>query len=399
MSGRLRVGVYNRHWQTMGGGEKYAAGIAQALAPSHDVELITYKDLDKRSLESGLDVDLSGVGVRIVPDISDARCAEEITKRYDLFINCSYMTALPSFAGKSVLIVFFPASFTNDLGLIERAGLSLLKPFISGIEKKGVLADLPSRLSNMPRSMDFLRSYSKIISISEYARKWVEKYWGMESELLYPPVMESSHPIRPDLKTRKNRILSVGRFFTGGHSKKQLEMTKVFKELSGKGLTGWELHLAGGTHPEHKAYLRRVEEEADGHPIVCHFDLSRQELENLYLTCKLFWHAAGYGEDEQAHPERQEHFGITTVEAMSHGLVPIVYDGGGQHEIVHDGEDGFLWKTLEELIEKTANVAGDMRLWEEMAVEAVKRSSDFSKENFKERLSAVLDPLLRRPTG
>lgn len=394
MKKRLKVGIYNRHWRTMGGGEKYAAGIAEALAPEHDVELLTYYPLSTESLESNLDVDLKGVDIRVVPDISDDRCAESITGAYDLFINSSYMTAMPSFAKRSVLVVFFPASLTNDLSTIQRSGIRLLKPVFSRIKKAGPLTSLPSRLSNMPRSMDFLRSYSKIISISEYSRTWIAKYWGLDSDLLYPPVMDSRQPIPPDPRNRKKRILSVGRFFTGGHSKKQLEMVEAFKKLAGKGSAGWELHLAGGTHTEHGAYVSRIKQEAHGYPIVFHLDTSRKELEELYKTCRLFWHAAGFGEDEEAHPEAQEHFGITTVEAMAHGLVPLVFDGGGQREIVRDGVDGYLWKTLDELAAKTSAVAENRRLWEEMAAKAVKRSDDFSKDVFRERLQTVLRPLL-----
>jgi hypothetical protein len=38
----VKVAVYNRHWSTGGGGEKFAAGIAAALAAEHDVVLIAH---------------------------------------------------------------------------------------------------------------------------------------------------------------------------------------------------------------------------------------------------------------------------------------------------------------------------------------------------------------------
>jgi len=43
-----------------------------------------------------------------------------------------------------------------------------------------------------------------------------------------------------------------------------------------------------------------------------------------------------------------EHFGITIVEAMSAGCVPVVHDSGGPKEIVN-GERGFRWQNLEEI--------------------------------------------------
>ena len=58
-----------------------------------------------------------------------------------------------------------------------------------------------------------------------------------------------------------------------------------------------------------------------------------------------------------------EHFGISTVEAMSAGAVPIVYRGGGQVEIVRDDENGMLWKTIDELTTKTRTIIEDSSLY------------------------------------
>ena len=37
----MKVAVYDRFWPTAGGGEKFAAGIAAALAGDHDVHLLS----------------------------------------------------------------------------------------------------------------------------------------------------------------------------------------------------------------------------------------------------------------------------------------------------------------------------------------------------------------------
>jgi glycosyltransferase involved in cell wall biosynthesis len=53
-------------------------------------------------------------------------------------------------------------------------------------------------------------------------------------------------------------------------------------------------------------------------------------------------------------PELTEHFGISTVEAISAGCIPLVVGRGGQPEIVTNPD--LLWQTIEELIEKTQAV-------------------------------------------
>ena len=52
-------------------------------------------------------------------------------------------------------------------------------------------------------------------------------------------------------------------------------------------------------------------------------NLDRAHLGLLYRDAKIFWHAAGMKSDETIYPELAEHFGISTVEAMSAGCVPV----------------------------------------------------------------------------
>src|SRR5260370_621248 len=73
----------------------------------------------------------------------------------------------------------------------------------------------------------------------------------------------------------------------------------------------------------------------------------------------IYWHAAGLGNDDAAHPEQTEHFGITTVEAMAAGCVPVVINKAGQRETVEHGVSGFLWDTPDELQRYTARLIED----------------------------------------
>jgi glycosyltransferase involved in cell wall biosynthesis len=105
-------------------------------------------------------------------------------------------------------------------------------------------------------------------------------------------------------------------------------------------------------------------------------------LKSLYERASIFWHAAGYGEDENLWPVYSEHFGISTVEAMAAGCVPVVIKKGGQREIVEHGVSGFLWETLDELMAYTDLLLNDDRLLANMAEAARKRAQMFSRESF-----------------
>jgi glycosyltransferase involved in cell wall biosynthesis len=90
----------------------------------------------------------------------------------------------------------------------------------------------------------------------------------------------------------------------------------------------------------------------------------------LLQSAKIYWHATGFAEDETTHPERMEHFGITTVEAMAAGCVPVVINKGGHPEIIQHGVNGFLWNTREELKQYTTVLIQDKALRGRMAATA-----------------------------
>ena len=60
-------------------------------------------------------------------------------------------------------------------------------------------------------------------------------------------------------------------------------------------------------------------------------------------AASIYWHATGFGTSEQMQPSKQEHFGMSIVEAMSAGAVPIAFDAGGPRETVDPGANGYLW--------------------------------------------------------
>ena len=242
--------------------------------------------------------------------------------------------------------------------------------------------------------IDYMKRYDVLWANSEFTRRWIHTYWRLNSEVLYPLV--DVDQLRPGTKTQT--ILNVGRFFSGNHNKKHLEMVKAFRQLVDAGLRGWEFHLAGGTAPEeiHQAYYREVEEAARGYPIVLHPNFPRSDLLRLYAQSTIYWHASGYGEDENENPDRFEHFGITTVEAMASGCCPVVIAKGGQPEIVRHGQNGFLWNSLDELKQLTLNLIQSPALRAQIASQAVASSARFGRQNFQTRLSQSLDRIIQQ---
>jgi glycosyltransferase involved in cell wall biosynthesis len=87
------------------------------------------------------------------------------------------------------------------------------------------------------------------------------------------------------------------------------------------------------------------------------------------------------------HLMQGEHFGITIVEAMSAGCVPIVHDSGGPREIVDD-RTGFRWQTEEEI---PGMIDAAMR--NSPSAIARDRAQLFSRSRFDERIASIFSEL------
>lgn len=89
-----------------------------------------------------------------------------------------------------------------------------------------------------------------------------------------------------------------------------------------------------------------------------------------------------------------EGFGISVLEAMSAGCVPVVpRDGGPWHDILQrrDGEVGLSYRDPGEAAERIREVLGDEQLREALRAGAVERSRSFNVERFERELAEALD--------
>ena len=85
-----------------------------------------------------------------------------------------------------------------------------------------------------------------------------------------------------------------------------------------------------------------------------------------------------------------EHFGITTVEAMAAGTVPVVTNSGGHLETVILGQSGYLWDSIDQLVKQTVALAKDEPLLHKIARQAQSRSKLFSVNIFNSAFSKLI---------
>ncbi len=375
---KIRIGIYDHAFHFAGGGQRYVATMAEMLKDSYDITYIVNKDIGLEKYREWFDLDLSGCSLKTVKIpffesrnryfidegmvVSEQSNPFDVISRqsldYDVFINANMLGKVCPLSPLSIFICHFP---------------------------------------DRPREKFFqVDQYDYLVSNGNYTSQWIKKQWGIApTHRIYPPVHMYNGNVR--ISEKKKIILSVARFEAAG-SKKQAEMIEAFTRLKKKhpnALDGWRLVLAGGSFPQN-AYYQKIKDRICSTDIELHPDLGHKELQQLYAEASIFWHACGLMETE---PHLIEHFGMTTVEAMQNKCVPVVYDGGGQREIVSHGENGYRFSNLEQLQQYTRALINDKELLEKMANAAYEQSHAFNLEAFGKQVNAFFSDLEKELCG
>lgn len=315
---------------------------------------------------------------------------EEITsikKKYEEFLNCSLdginFIASPIYTKANFIKkLFWTAKF--DVLYYQTDG-SL---FFSLARKNILHIQVPLRISKKSL-IERIKLFNWRVknTNSEFTKKYIEKYWQTKIDFVHQPYVDLQEFQGTDILAKENIILSVGRFFCQLHSKKQDVLVKFFKdlvELNKKSLSSWKMILVGKN--EDQEFAKRVAELAKDLNIEILHDLNRKDLIKIYQKSAIYWHASGYEIDEEIEPEKVEHFGISTLEAMAAKTLPIVINKGGQKEILGDDLNLCLWNNEQECLAKTLELIENKSKREKLANLAFERSRLFSKEKFEQIL-------------
>lgn len=235
-----------------------------------------------------------------------------------------------------------------------------------------------SRLINLLK----FRFINKVICNSRFTKSFIDKTYQVNSQVIYPYAQKVFSP-----GAKKDVILSVGRFDKTVNQKKQEVLITAFAMLSKK-IKGWQLVLAGGS--QDKKRLENLQRQSRGMAIKIMPNIPFKKLVRLYSQAKIYWQATGFGEELKREPERAEHFGITVVEAMRSGVVPVVFNGGGMPEIVEQQKNGFLFNDLKELNTCTEQLMSLEDKRKSLAEAAKKRAEIFSEKNFYSQIDKLL---------
>jgi GT2 family glycosyltransferase/glycosyltransferase involved in cell wall biosynthesis len=214
--------------------------------------------------------------------------------------------------------------------------------------------------------LDFerLTRFDAIVVNSDFTVDWTRRRLA-EAGVRGAPDVVKIHPAirRPSRPRRASagelRVVTVGRFFVGGHSKRQDVFLDILQQVrSGHGcpITGV---IVGSIHDsdEARAYHASVEHKAEAMGGVRLIrEASRGELEQELAEADIYLHCAGYDVAVAAQPQCVEHFGISLVEAIAAGCYPLAYHAGGPIEIIERAGVGKTYGSITEAAAVIANL-------------------------------------------
>lgn len=364
--------LYTPYNLVPGGGERYLLTIAAGLAEVANVTLATpypFSRLRLRTMGRELSLNLDAVRITTLDQATHSAV-------YDASIVMGN-EALPGIPGKGRLNIYI-CQF----------------PF-----------PVPQQVLDGRRK--YADDYRQVVVYSPFVeRHYVRALQALGRPLPRITVVSPPAVLASAAGTKKDMVLGVGRFFTGGHAKRQDLMIEAFKKLAGLRPDA-ELHLAGSlpAEGEFRAYFVELQQAAEGLKIFFHPNVSPQRLAQLYADASIYWHLGGYGVDEDSEPHRCEHFGITVVEAMSAGCIPLVVNRGGPPATVENGVTGHIFETLDELVELSARIlslpADDAGIVA-MRTAAIEASRRYSPAHFiaemRDLMGSALAPAATPPT-
>lgn len=173
-------------------------------------------------------------------------------------------------------------------------------------------------------------------------------------------------------KIRKHKIIYMGRF---GKEKNLPKMIECAKQLK-KQIPDFTLDMYGtGVLVDDIAKLIE-ENDLSENVHLCGFCNDK----NIFDNYSLLWLTSDF-----------EGMSMTIIEAKAKGVPTISTNwGDGVFEVIHDKEDGFVENTVEDIVNRTAELMNDKELLINISKNALKNFDEFSKENAYKRWIELL---------
>jgi glycosyltransferase involved in cell wall biosynthesis len=338
----MKANVVHIDLNSCGGAERVSIATIQALLEMDiDVYLAAVRRPDLKRLEHAF-------GKHAIAHLSKVKTNIDLSgngKRYDLVVN-THGDMLPYYregANKYSSIVYchFPlARYIIDFE--DSRYLSLIQMFNKtdfgdGVTDTQMRHKLALYFKEIYEKM--LRN-STVVTNSEFSRRVMRKWFGIDAAIVYPPVDVDTFrnaSLHSDKREGSDTILVVSRF---NPTKKIENALELARQLKGNKI-GDRMVIVGNLCPEFVGYYSYLQQLTKSYGLTDYVKLETNvgfdNLLQLMAESKVYFHSLP-----------GEPFGISTAEAMSAGVIPIIPFIGGHAEFV---PNEYHFRTFGEAVE------------------------------------------------
>jgi alpha-1,2-mannosyltransferase len=310
-----------------GGSERLAMSTIKALSSMDmDIELQTLEMPDFALIQHayGENIQKHIKKIKTLNILNNNNNNYSIHKKCDIVIN-THGDMLPFFQGSftknnAITYCHFPiAQYLLDCQDYDYASM------LENMSLSSMSTDChDSYYQNISASYRKMMLSSTVLTNSEFSRKAIFRTFGVDSIVLPPPVdVDTFRRASLPSQFRDDLILVVSRF----HPSKKIENAICLARLLKQNGVGKRMDIVGNISPINVGYYNYLQHLVKLYSLE---DFVRFEVNVKFeKLLDLMQRAKAY-----VHPLPGEPFGISTVEAMSAGIIPVVPDVGGHTEFV-----------------------------------------------------------------
>jgi len=375
----MKVGIIHNSLNSTGGGERLCLKTIESLKEAgYEVILSTVEPTDWDRVERIIgevvkpdrEVSLFKMRMRmfgIYMRLLTSFLASKLRKRCDIVVN-THGDVLPIEA--DVVYMHYPtfALLKENPVNVKYSNSLFWRAYFTPYE--GIQRFLVKRFLN-----------GLILTNSKFSKKAIRKYTGRNAIVIYPPVDVETFAFAAKSNARENLVISCGRY---SPEKNYEFILKVAEKLRGKPIRFIIVGASSGKiSREYYEKLERIRQAKKLKNVELLRDVDFSKLLALYGKAKIYLHAMRY-----------EHFGISIVEAMAAGLVPVVHRSGGPWKDIlkaQQGIHGFSYLTSEEAAEIIEELIEREKIRKEVAARNFGYLYMFSSESYKKRVLDIIE--------